>query len=155
MLVAPALRAAESLASPTGPIILDVTGAIERTNAPGRAQFDRQMLEALGVDHLTTTSTWTDGKTLFEGVSATKLLAAVGAHGKTVVANAKDDYRVDIPVDDFEKYPVLLAWAMNGKDLPRDKAPIWIIYPRDDYPELNGAKPDLRWVWQVLTLDIK
>ena len=45
---APAV-ADEPLAKPTGPVILTVTGAIGRTNAPGKAEFDMQMLQALGI----------------------------------------------------------------------------------------------------------
>lgn len=155
VLTGPSLRAAEPLAKPTGPVIVTVTGAIDRTNSPKGAQFDLQMLQALGVDHLATSTTWTNGKPTFEGVLVRKLLDAVGAHGKTISPTAKDDYAVDIPIDDFTRYPVLLAWGMNGQLLGRERAPTWIIYPKDDYPELVDAKMDMRWVWQVVAINVK
>ena len=39
---------AESLAPPTGAVLLTVTGEIAHTTAPGRAEFDRAALDALG-----------------------------------------------------------------------------------------------------------
>jgi hypothetical protein len=152
----PAGHAAEPLAKPSGPVILTVTGAISQTNAPGRAEFDQKMLEALGFDRLTTSNDWTDGKPVFEGVLGRKLLDAVGAHGKTLSAIALNDYVVDIPADDFTAYPVLLAMRMNGQALtPRDKGPIWIVYPRDDYPALRDPKINDRWIWQLKAIDVK
>ena len=148
--------AAEPLPRPTGPVILTVTGAIERTNADGRAEFDRAMLEALGVTVLTTSTDFTDGKPTFSGVLASRLLAAVGGHGTTIVASALNDYQVTIPADDFTRYPVLLAFAMNGKPLtPRDKGPLWAVYPRDDYPALMDPKINDRWIWQLRALEVR
>ena len=152
----PAGHAAEPLAKPSGPVILTVTGAISRTNGPGRAEFDQKMLEALGIERLATSSDWTDGKPVFEGVPGRKLLEAVGAHGKTLSAIALNDYAVDIPADDFATYPVLLALRMNGQALtPRDKGPIWIVYPRDQHPELRDPKINDRWIWQLKAIDVK
>jgi hypothetical protein len=57
---------------------------------------------------------------------------------------------------DFAKYPVLLAYSMDGKALTaRDKGPLWIVYPRDDYPEIKDPLLDSRWVWQLKEIDVK
>ena len=151
-----AARADDSLPAPSGPVILTVTGSITRTNAPGRAEFDQKMVEALGVEHLSTTTNWTDGKQAFDGVLVSKLLAAVGAKGTSVAAVALDDYAITIPISDFTEFPVILALRMNGQALtPRDRGPLWIVYPRDDYPALQNPNIDLRWVWQLKTLTVK
>jgi hypothetical protein len=156
LLAGSAVRAADPLPHPTGPVILTVTGAIARTNAQGKAEFDRAMLEALGLSQLATSTEWTDGKPAFTGVLASKLLAAVGAHGTTVLATALDDYQIAIPLDDFTRYPVLLALTMNGAQLtPRDKGPIWIVYPRDDHPELRNPQINERWIWQLQALEVR
>src|SRR5438105_1322018 len=91
------VRAAD-LARPAGQVILTVTGAISVTNALGKAEFDQAMLAALGIDHLKTSTSWTDGPQDFEGVTAAKLLDAIGAHGTTATATAIDDYAKDIPL---------------------------------------------------------
>jgi hypothetical protein len=156
LLLAASAQAGEPLAKPSGTVILTISGAIDVTNAPGQAEFDLEMLKAIGVDHMTTTTNWTDGKKVFEGVLVSKLLAAVGAHGKTASAAAIDDYVVELPTDEFARYPVLLAWSMDGQMMTaRDKGPLWIVYPRDDYPELADPKLVWQWVWGLKSLAIK
>lgn len=145
-----------SLPPASGPVILTITGSIARTNAPGRAEFDRAMLEALGVETLATGSSWTDGMQRFEGVRASKVLAAAGAEGSAVRATALNDYIAEIPMKTLENYPVLLALRQNGAVLTaRDKGPIWIVFPRDDYPSLDDPRIDLQWVWQLRTIDVR
>ena len=56
-----------ALPMPEGPVILSVTGNITTTNAEGRADFDRAMLEALGVTRMTTWTPWTDGQVRLRG----------------------------------------------------------------------------------------
>jgi hypothetical protein len=55
---------------PQGPVVLTVDGAITRTTAPGRAEFDRAMLEQLGVATLRTWTPWTEGEPEFQRVPA-------------------------------------------------------------------------------------
>ena len=150
------ILAAEKLPQPTGPIILTITGNIERTNAPGSAEFDRTMLERLGVTRIRTSTSWTDGKPEFAGVLARDVLKAVGARGKTIKATALNDYSLDISVSEFDDYRVLFAMDMDGIELTaRDKGPIWIVYPRDNHSELQSANADTKWIWQLTRLEVK
>ena len=147
---------AEQLPQPQGEVILAVSGRIENSNSPEGAFFDRAMLEALGTEKLRTSSPWTDGVVEFEGVPARAVMRAVGAAGERAVASALNDYQIDIPLQDFENYPVLFALKMNGRDLTvRDRGPIWIVYPRDDYPELRNERVNARWVWQLSGLTVE
>jgi hypothetical protein len=83
-------------------------------------------------------------------------MRAVGAAGERVVASALNDYEIDIPLQDFEDYPVLFALKMNGQDLTvRDRGPIWIVYPRDDHAELRNERVNARWVWQLSGLTVE
>lgn len=138
------------LPRPQGRVILTVSGKIGNTNADGTAMFDRAMLEALGVSELTTETVWTEGRVRFEGVLARKLLEAVAARGEIAETRAINDYKVEIPVSDFQQYPVLLALKMNGAYMRvRDKGPIWVIYPWDQYPELNDEQTKQKSIWQL------
>ena len=151
----PAL-AGEPLPEPSGRVILTISGAIENTNGDGVARFDRAMLERIGVTRIDTSTSWTDGVTKFEGVLARDLLKAVGATGENVSARALNDYAIDIPFSDFESYDVLFAFRMDGVDLtPRDKGPLWIVYPRDENPELRNQNVDAKWLWQLAKLDVR
>lgn len=149
------LNAAE-LARPRGVVILTVSGKISNTNAPGKAEFDRAMLDALGIAELNTSHSWGEGVTRFEGVVAAKLLDAVGASGTRIRASAVNDYAIDLDVAELRKYPVMLALRMNGVDLRlRDRGPVWIVYPRDAYPELKAETHNYKWIWQLKNLDIQ
>ncbi len=149
-------QASELLPSPSGTPILQISGQVENTNRSGSAAFDMAMLRNVGVSRLRTSTPWTQGRPEFEGVLVSDLLKAVGAKGRKVIAVALNDYRVEIPLTDFTRYPVLLAYQMDGKRLKiRDKGPLWIIYPRDDYAELDSKPIQARWVWQVKELRIQ
>lgn len=133
-------------------VVLTVTGDVNA--AP--VTFTRADLKALPQHRLSTSTTVTDGVPVFEGFLMRDLLDAVGAEGETVTAVAMNDYSIQIPISDFERFDVLGAVAMEGEPLtPRDKGPIWIVYPRDDHPELKDMRYETRWVWQLHTLDVQ
>ena len=59
-------------------------------------------------------------------------------------------------MSDFADYPVLFALKMDGRDLTvRDRGPIWIVYPRDDFSELRNERVNARWVWQLNGLTVE
>jgi len=148
--------AAGTLPQPSGPVLLEVTGRIGNANADGTVRFDRQMLEALGMTKLRTSTAWTAGVSEFEGVLARDLLDAVAAEGTTVAATALNDYTTSIPIEELRQYPVMLALKMDGQHLKaKDKGPVWIVYPRDQHEELQDSLTDKRWVWQLKRLRIE
>lgn len=146
---------AATLPAPQGRVILKLSGAVTEPNAGDRVELDLATLEAVGTAKFETSTAWTDGRPSFEGVLLRDLLKATGAKGQTVTAVALNDYKVTIPVSDLEKYPVMLAYKMNGELLKiRDKGPLWIVYPQDDYPELKTKAVQSKWVWQVKELRV-
>ncbi|HEX6115023.1 MAG TPA: molybdopterin-dependent oxidoreductase [Geminicoccaceae bacterium] len=148
--------ATESLAPPSGQVVLTVAGAIAKTNAPGRAEFDLDMLERLGLSSLTTWTPWTEGELEFQGVSARQLMNAVDARGTQVRAVALNGYEYTIPLEDFDRYDVLLATRVNGQLMRvRDKGPIWIVYPWSGHPELDDFGTREKSVWQLSALHVR
>ncbi len=142
--------------APDGKIVLTITGQIARANDGDRAVFDEAMLAALPSTALETTTVVTDGVKQFDGFLMRDLLALVGAEGETVTATALNDYIIDIPMEDFERFDVLVATHMDGQRLlPSDKGPLWIVYPRDDHAQLQDIRYDYRWVWQLVRLDVE
>lgn len=141
---------------PKSPLILEVRGAVSRTNAEGAAHFDMAMLRLLPAAQLETTTAVTDGVRRFDGFLMRDLLAHVGAQGTTVTARALNDYTIDIAIEDFDRFDVLVAYEMDGEPLlTSDKGPLWIVYPRDQHMELQDIRFDYRWVWQLRWLDIR
>ena len=121
---------AQELDVPEGRVILTISGRIDHTNGNSVAEFDRAMLEAMPFTAVETMTPWTDDMARFEGPLARDLMTRVGARGSRVRATAINDYAVDIPMEDFQRYPVILAMKMNGMVLrTRSKGPLWMIYP--------------------------
>lgn len=150
-----AASAAEPLPRPQGTVILTITGNITRTNAPGQAQFDKAMLEALGQASYTTSSEVSTIPMTFEGVPLRAVIERVGARCKTIKATALNAYQISIPMEDLQFEPIL-AMKVDGKVITaRDKGPLWIAYPRDANSVLHDVKYDSRWVWQLSKLHIE
>lgn len=146
----------QALETPTGPVILVVSGKLGNTNVGDEAHFDREMLKALPQHETVTHTPWHDGKVSFEGPLGRELLKAVGAEATNMHITALNDYAVDVPVDDFMTYDILLAMSADGRTLRvRDQGPIFIIYPFDEKPELRNDITIHRSVWQVKRIDLE
>lgn len=148
--------AATDLPQPSGPVLLTVNGAIARTNGPGIAQFDLPMLEALGITSFTTSTIWTEGESLFQGVLLGVLLDHLGADGTEVVATAINEYRVTIPLEDVGPEAPIIAYRRDGAPMPlRNKGPLWIVYPYDSNPDYRTEIVHSRSIWQMEHLSVR
>ncbi len=140
---------------PTGPVILEVSGATDPDDGGEVVRYDLAMLDRLEQGVIRTVTPWTEGLQTFEGPLGTALLSDAGVAGDVIHATALNDYSVTIPVADFEAYGVILATRREGAVMSvRDRGPIWIIYPWSDRPEL---KEDLffgRSIWQLRSLEV-
>jgi hypothetical protein len=147
--------AAAELPAPEGAVVLTVTGAIANGQSEGTAAFDLKALEALEGRSGTMETPWTPGKVTFSGPLLRAVLAAVGAHGKTIRLVALNDYAADIPVEDATEFATILATRMDGKLMSvRDKGPVFLIYPFDQNPALYNEKYFSRSVWQIKELKV-
>lgn len=148
---------AGGLAAPTGPVLLTVTGKLAKTNHKTGAIFDEAMLVALPQHRIETSTPWTDGIKLFEGVLFADLLDFVGIDdAKTLRATALNEYEIVTPFSEVIEYGALLAMRMDGRPLTRrDKGPIWIVYPRDSNRRIQDEHHDARWVWQLTRIDVQ
>ena len=147
---------AGALAQPQGKVVLNISGHIANANKDGVAQFDLPMLEKMGLQSFSTTTPWYDGMVKFEGVPMVRLMDFVGATGSTITVKALNDYATDIPMEDFRKYPVILALKRDGAYMPvRDKGPLFIVYPYDSDPDLKHQRFYSRSAWQVAQIIVK
>jgi len=152
----PTAQADTVLPAPTGRVILEISGAIEKHTTDEAAQFDLNQLKALPVGEITTSTPWTDGVTTFVGVSFEHLLTHVAAQGDTMRVTALNDYTATMSAQDLIEAGAILAYAKDGKRLTvRDKGPLWVIFPFD----ANEAyQTDAYWsmsVWQVKSISIE
>jgi hypothetical protein len=147
------VAAETALAVPVSKVILTISGKIGIFNAGDTANFDRDMLEALGWSSFTTSTPWYDAPVNFAGVSMAKVMQAVQAGGETVLAGSLNDYETRIPMGDFARFGVLLALKRNGEYMPvREKGPLFIVYPFDSEPEPKSQKYYGRSAWQLARL---
>jgi hypothetical protein len=171
VLVGAAASAQEAL--PAGPVVVTVAGKISRPNRgpvdpfmdgffayaevtfeEARA-FDVAALEALGTRRITTRYPKWPRAYAFEGPLLGDVLAAAGAEGTVVKVTALDGYAAEIPMAEVSKYPIVLALKRDGRYLGiGDRGPAWIVWPRDDYPELQ-ARDETAWVWSAYLIVVE
>ena len=136
--------------------ILQVTGKIAEKNAGDSARFDMKMIEALPQHSFTTSTPWFDKPVKLTGPLLSDVLAAVKASGSTVSAVAINDYKINIPVSDANKFKVIVARQIDDKPIPvREKGPLFVVYPFDSASELRNSTYYERSIWQLKALDIQ
>jgi hypothetical protein len=118
------------------------------------ALYDLLALQALPKTQIETTTQWTEGVQVFEGVEAQALLSALNITEGTMTATAIDGYMIEIPVKDLQTSGPMFAYLMNGAPMAvDDKGPIWLVYPYDKGPEFQTEEAISRSVWQLNRLE--
>lgn len=149
-------RPASALDLPEGPVVLSLSGRLRRPNRGAVAVFDMAMLERLPQTSFTTRTPWYAQARRFTGPLLRDVLSAVGNHGSLMRAGALNGYRVDIPVDDAQRYDLLLARLLDDKPMPvRDKGPLFIIYPFDQHASLRNTLYFSRCAWQLNAIELQ
>lgn len=145
-----------ALDAPTTRPILTVSGKIGVKNAGETARFDMKMIEALPQHSFTTSTPWFEKPVKFTGPLLADVLAAVQASGTTLSAVAINDYKINIPMSDVQKYKVIVARLLNDKPMPvREKGPLFVVFPFDSAAELRNSTYYERSIWQLKALDIQ
>ena len=151
---------ARALEPPTGKIVLTIRGDVGKPNSADqddkRALFDMAMLAALPQHSFTTKTPWYAGPRKFTGPLLRDVLAAAGAQGKTIEALAINDYKVSIPMEDAQRFDVLLARLLDDQPMAlRDKGPLFIVYPFDADAQLRSSIYYSRSAWQLKALVLR
>lgn len=149
--LAAALGLVASAAFAAGESLLTVEG-------PGGAPraFSRADLEALPQHSIETATNFTDGRPTFRGPRLSDALAAAGqAPAERLVLIAENDYKVEIPVADLDRYGPILAMEMNGVALTRrSRGPIWVMYPVDTLAKEDREIND-KLIWQLVRVEVR
>ena len=147
---------AEDLSAPSGAILLTVTGEIAVRNAGDAAAFDLALLERLPPARIVTTTIWTEGPQVFEGVRLADLLARLGVQGGALRATALNDDGVDLPVSDATPDGPIVAFRRNGAPMSaRDKGPLWVVHPCDADPAFRTETVYARSIWQLDRIEVR
>lgn len=141
--------------SPEGPAVLSLTGRIGLRNTPQGFDFDMAALAALPQHALRTRTPWHPGAPTFTGPLLRTVLAHVQAQGRTLLASALNDYRVEIPATDAQDWDVIIARLQDGRPMRvRERGPLFVIYPFDQDRALLDQRYINRSVWQLRRLDV-
>ncbi len=133
------LGRAHALEAPTGTVVLTLTGQLRTPNAGQEARFDMAMLERLPQRDL-----------------LRDVLRAAGARGTVLRARALNDYHVDIPYQDTQRFDIIIARLLDGAPmLVRDRGPLFVIYPFDAHAELRNAIYYSRSAWQLRSIEVQ
>lgn len=141
---------AQTLPSPTGDVILTITGSIENQTSDGKAELDLDLLKRLPQVQFSTSTIWMEGVTEFTGVPLQDLLEYVGAKGTTIQAVALNDYKIEIPTNSVTDTAPIVAYLMDGAEMsPRGKGPLWVVYPYDTDASYRTEVIYSRSIWQL------
>ncbi|WP_261842498.1 molybdopterin-dependent oxidoreductase [Aliamphritea ceti] len=143
------------LTTPQGKVLLTLSGNITEQNSDGALKLDRDQLLQFQQRTISTETRWTEGMNVFKGPLVRDVLAAAGATGAMVSAEAANEYKIEIPFEDFESFDVILAIENNGEPLTvRSKGPVWVIYPWSEDAALKNGTYYSRAIWQLVKFDV-
>lgn len=136
--------------------LLTITGLDDSRFADGTLLLDGGRLAAIDTTRLTTTTPWTEGPHEFTGVRLAALTDFLGLADGVLVAQALNDYSVEIPVSEAAPDGPIIAYAIDGQPMPvRSRGPLWVIYPFDQNPEYRSEVTYTRSIWQMNRLEVR
>lgn len=120
------------------------------------SEWDMSGLKALPQRSFTTHTPWYQQPVTFTGPLVRDVLNASKVSGVTITAMALDEYKSRIPLSDVNKFDVILAHSINGEPLnPKNKGPLFIVYPFDSKKQLQSVLYYQRSVWQLKSLTVE
>jgi len=145
-------QGAKGMADTSAPLVLEITAEHVSNQS---ISLSVQDLQDIGVQHVVTSTIWTNGVHDFSGVPLYSLLQHLDLTGTTIEAIALNDYSVAIPASDAKVGGPIVAFAIDGLPIPRrEKGPLWIIYPFDQSPKFRTETIYSRSIWQLNRLNI-
>jgi hypothetical protein len=145
------LNPGDQIPAAQGETILEVSGG---TVGETTISIDTETLESLGTIKYTINDPYEEEVVEYEGVLLETLFDQFGDENSTEVhIVAINDYAETIPRTHVEKWPVMVALKANGIYASSDhRGPSMIIYPYDQFPEINPTTHDRFWVWQIKSM---
>jgi len=168
-----ALGLAAPAALAGGPVVLTVTGAVEKANrGPVDAaedklfvfndvdfakahEFDLDALAALPQAKARADFPMGGETVEFTGPLLADVLAAAGAAGDKLSVQAMDGYAIEVTRDELTERGAVVATARDGKPLGIGGfGPTQIVFPRADRAELAEMNDDW-WIWQIYHIKVE
>jgi len=120
------------------------------------ASYGMAFLKSLPQRSFTTQTPWYKNPVTFTGPLLRDVLAAAKVQGALMYAVAVDEYRAQIPFSDCLQFDMILAHQIDGQALtPKNKGPLFVVYPYDSKPELQSIRYYERSIWQLKSLRVE
>jgi hypothetical protein len=151
------LKAGDTIPTPTGDVILTVTGKIGAANNGDAIEMDLPMIEAAGLVDYKVKDPFENTDATFRGPLMSSLLDLwkVPQDATTLHMVALNDYSVDVPIAEVRKYPVVFALKQDGEYMPvASRGPAMLVFPYNDF-EFNQALYNDYWIWQIKSIDVQ
>lgn len=151
------LMPGQSIPAPENAEILTVSGKVGVTNQGDTIVMDRKTIESVGLVEYDVHDPFEDQSVLYRGVLMSELLKLwqVGDDATVVRFTALNDYQIDVPIEDFYEYPVLLALQADGVYMEPDyRGPSMLVYPLNDY-KFDLTTNKRRWIWQIKSIELE
>lgn len=132
-------------------VVLEMSGAIDVTNAGGSLSLNLETLEQMPVVEATLYEPFVEQDMTFGGILLSDLFRYAGAESAIQVEmTALDDYRVTFPIDKLQADRTLLATRAEGKTIGIEEGgPIRIVFL--DEETQFGPTTD-NWIWSVSSM---
>lgn len=152
-----ALKPGDKIPAPSGDVILTVTGKIGTTNTDKAIQMDLKMIESAGLVDYKVKDPFEKKDTIFRGPLMSNLLDLwqVAKDATKLHIVALNDYVVDVPITEVQKYPVIFALQQDGQYMPiSTRGPAMLVFPYNDFT-FNETVYNDYWAWQIKSIDIQ
>lgn len=136
-------------------IVLQISGRISNFNSKDGKSFNFTMtdLKAIGDRTIVCRNKYIAPPYQFTGPLFRDVLAKAGllTGAKEVVMSAADGYIVRAPINDFNKWDVVIGHATNGIPMTiKSNGPLWTAYPlggglATDAPETDTTHAKMSW----------
>ena len=143
----------EGLGTPTGDVILVVTGDIANANVDDTCQFDADMFDQYAVDQ-TLDDPWMGDGLEYRGMLLSDIWALCGGSDEATIATmvASDGMTIEIAKEDLEAWPIMVAYQVGGEDLIDDLGgPVKLVYPA----EAGETYDENQWMWWLVEVQIQ
>ena len=162
---------ADDLPTPRGPVVLTVAGNIATVNRgpadplldpfltyheksfEAAAEFDRAMLEGLGLHEVELTYEGWPETTRFMGPRLVDVLAAAGTKGHAITVTALDGYVEEISAEELTTHDWIVALERDGRPLSiGGRGPLWVVYGVTE--SIASHDDEARWPWAVFYIEV-
>jgi len=144
-----------AIADSSSSFVLEVVFLDKKEQPVSSISLSMEELMALPVAEFETTTIWSEGKQHFRGVWLSDLMVHLNIAEEDVYLSALNEYLVEFTPDEIVPGGPLVAYERNGTSMsPRDKGPLWVVFPYDQDPKFQTESVFAQSIWQLDRIEV-